>query len=33
LLIEAIKDQKSTIDHLSAEVQELKELVRKSLGK
>ena len=33
LLIEAIKDQKSTIDHLSAEVQELKELVQKSLGK
>jgi hypothetical protein len=33
LLIEAIKDKKSTIDYLSAEVQELKELVRKSLGK
>ena len=33
LLIEAIKEQQTIIDHLSAETQELKELVQKSLGK
>jgi hypothetical protein len=33
LLIEAIKEQQSTIDQLRADMQELKELVKKSLGK
>ena len=33
LLIEAIKEQQSTIDELRAEMQELKELVKQSLGK
>ena len=33
LLIEAIKEQQSTIDQLRAEMQELKEFVKQSLGK
>jgi hypothetical protein len=33
LLIEAIKEQQTTIDELRAEMQELKELVKQSLGK
>jgi hypothetical protein len=33
LLIEAIKEQQTTIDELRAEMQELKEFVKQSLGK
>jgi hypothetical protein len=33
LLVDAIKEQQSTIDKLRAEMQELKEFVKQSLGK